>query len=68
MARSVALLNGKLDIFRNEDGGTTVRCSFPIQWELNDDRNSNAVQPDSIPFIAGQNHISGQQLQGGCHP
>ncbi|WP_067925215.1 GAF domain-containing sensor histidine kinase [Alicyclobacillus shizuokensis] len=31
IARSVAVLNGQLDIFRNEDGGTTVRCTFPIR-------------------------------------
>jgi nitrate/nitrite-specific signal transduction histidine kinase len=33
MARSVAVLNGQLDIFRNEDGGTTVRCTFPIRCD-----------------------------------
>ncbi|WP_026962963.1 GAF domain-containing sensor histidine kinase [Alicyclobacillus herbarius] len=33
MARSVAILNGQLDIFRNEDGGTTVRCTFPIRYD-----------------------------------
>ncbi|CAM3477372.1 GAF domain-containing protein [Hydrogenibacillus schlegelii] len=30
MARLVAGLNGEFEIFRNEDGGTTVRCTLPI--------------------------------------
>lgn len=33
MARSVADLHGTLDIFRNDDGGTTVRCTFPVDPE-----------------------------------
>ncbi|MBX6394746.1 MAG: GAF domain-containing protein [Alicyclobacillaceae bacterium] len=35
MARSVAELHGTLDVFRNEDGGTTVRCTIPIHGDRN---------------------------------
>ena len=30
MARSVADLHGTMEIFRNDDGGTTIRCVLPI--------------------------------------
>lgn len=31
MARSVRDLHGRLNVFRNEDGGTTVQCVFPLR-------------------------------------
>jgi K+-sensing histidine kinase KdpD len=50
MARSVEILNGKLDIFRNDDGGTTVRCTFPIHGNSNSeqDRQEMRLNPGTL--------------------
>jgi nitrate/nitrite-specific signal transduction histidine kinase len=48
MARSIAMLNGKLDIFRNDDGGTTVRCTFPIHGNSNSEQGTNDMNPGTL--------------------
>jgi nitrate/nitrite-specific signal transduction histidine kinase len=66
MTRSVAALNGTLDIFRNDDGGTTVRCTFPIHYDSNSGQDSYDMKPGSLPFNASQGHTSAEDTQGGA--
>jgi signal transduction histidine kinase len=68
MARSVALINGRMDIFRNEDGGTTVRCTFPVDGEPHDKHDGHALQPAAVPFDVTQTYGAPDQLQGGYCP
>jgi nitrate/nitrite-specific signal transduction histidine kinase len=63
MARSVAMLNGTLDIFRNDDGGTTVRCTFPIHSHA--EPNGSPLKPGSVPFGPSLGHTSEDETQGG---
>lgn len=63
MARSVAMLNGTLDIFRNDDGGTTVRCTFPIH--SNSEQDGNPKKPGSVPLGPSSSHSSADETQGG---
>ncbi|MBX6352750.1 MAG: GAF domain-containing protein [Thermoflavifilum sp.] len=68
MARSVALVGGRMDIFRNEDGGTTVRCTFPVDGHPHEERDGHALQPGSVPFNMTQAYGASEQLQGGYCP
>lgn len=47
MARSVQRLNGSLEIFQNDDGGTTVRCTIPLTNEQDHKRDRRRTRPRS---------------------
>ncbi len=65
IARSVAALNGSLDIFRNDDGGTTVRCTFPVHYDTNSRKDQYDMKPGSLPLDSSQGHTSAESTQGG---
>ncbi|MDI3328947.1 MAG: GAF domain-containing protein [Alicyclobacillaceae bacterium] len=67
MARSVADLKGKLEIFRNEDGGTTVRCTFPVHGDSNPEQNRND-NLDSIPVGPSPVYGPAADSQRGWNP
>jgi nitrate/nitrite-specific signal transduction histidine kinase len=66
MAKSVASLKGRLEVFRNDDGGTTVRCTFPVHGDSVADDDGSAAEPNPVYLGLSEGRSSAEDTQGEC--